>query len=163
MPRLQHQTGNQASAKREEQERPERREHARKSLSGSCAGDNLTATAVKETPRRRPTVVKETPRRQTTGSRLRVALGHDDREPRPPVDTHGPLNDFRARSHQSLVCVSGLTSNWRHRRRTLCNHSNGPTLSPLAGSIEDVICRPGVTILGDLRSRGTSRRRTAFR
>ena len=162
MPRLQYQT----STERREQERPERREHARKSLSGSCAGDNLTATAVKETPRRRPTVVKETPRRQTTGSRLRVALGHDDREPRPPVDTHGPLNDFRARSHQSLVCVSGLTSNWRHRRRTcrtFLNRSNVPTLSPLTGSIEHVTYLFGDNLLDDACPRGTSRRRTAFR
>ena len=151
MPRLQYQ----ASTEREEQERLERREHARKSLSGSCAGDYLTATTVKEKPRR-----------QTTGSRLRVALGHDDRGPRPPVCAHDPLNDSRALSHQSLVCASHFTSNWRHRRRilpTFRNHSNAPTLKPLTGSIEHVTCLPGVTLLGDTCSRGTSRRRTAFR
>ena len=158
MPRLQYQACNQASTEREEQELLERREHARKSLSGSCAGDYLTATTVKEKPRR-----------QTTGSRLRVALGHDDRGPRPPVCAHDPLNDFRALSHQRLVCASHCTSNWRHRRRTLRTFRNQsiaptfPTLSPLTGSIEHVTCQPRVSLVGNAESRGTSRRRTAFR
>ena len=151
MPWLQYQ----ASTEREEQERPERREHARKSLSGSCAGGYLTATTVKEKPRR-----------QTTGTRLRVALGHDDRGPCPPVCAHDPLNDSRACTHQRLVCAPHFTPNWRHRRRklrTFRNHSNAPTLTPSTGSIEHATCLPGVTLIGDSESRGTSRRRTAFR
>ena len=120
-----HSTSNwrhQARTEKSEQERPERQEHARKSLSGSCTGDNFTAN-----------IEMESPRRQPTGSRLRVALGHDDRGPCPPVCTHDPLNDSRAISHQKPVCGSHSTSNWRHRRRplrTFRNRSSAPTLSP---------------------------------
>ncbi len=85
-----------------EQERRERTENARRSLSGSCAGDYLTATTVKEKPRR-----------QTTGTRLRVALGHGVRGPRPPVCAHDPLNDCRA-SVSHFTSISPL----RVRRRS---------------------------------------------
>ncbi len=122
MPRLQYQASHQASTERGEQELLERREHARKSLSGSCAGDYHTVTTEKEPPCR-----------QTTGSRLLVALGHDERGPLPNVCAHDPLNDFRALSHQRLVRASHSTCDWRHRPRTLRtlrNHSIAPTKSP---------------------------------
>ena len=152
MPRLQYQ----ASTEHEEQER---------GTVGSNAGNRLKADRV-QVDYLSVTTVKEKPRRQTTGTRLRVALGHDDRGPRPPVCAHDPLNDSRALSHQRLVCASHFTSNWRHRRRmfpTFRNYSNTPTLLPLTGSIEHFTRLFCDTLLGDSGSRGTSRRRTAFR
>lgn len=89
MPQQQHQ---QPSCWVSEQEQRERRERARKSLSGSCAGDYSTANTVKEKPRRQP-----------TSSRLPMALRHGERGLRPPVCAHGPLNDFRAIRHRTQV------------------------------------------------------------
>lgn len=82
-----------------EQEYRERRERARKSLSGSCAGDYLTATTVKEKPRRQP-----------TGSRWHVTSSRDNRGLRPPVCAHDPLNGSRALTHRTQVCASHFTS-----------------------------------------------------
>ena len=115
-----------------------RRSGARSSLSGSCAGDYLTATTVKEKPRR-----------QTTGTRLRVTIGHDDRGPRPPVCAHGPLNDIRAISLSPLASAS-------HSRLRRCRLPGAAATfrnTPAARFV--VRCRP--------RSfSGTSHRRTAF-
>ena len=122
-----------------EKERNERIENARTSLSGSCAGDYQTATTVKEKPRR-----------QTTGTRLRVALGHSERGPRPPVCARDPLNDCRASAPDPRVRASHCTSisqRWRRRRGT-CRK----------GSASDLHRRPqsgGIC--------GTSPRRSAFR
>ncbi len=63
---------------------PERTRTARRSLSGSCAGDFRTA------------LVKELPCRQVSGTRLLTASGPGDCGPRPLVCAHGPLNDCRA-------------------------------------------------------------------
>ena len=84
-------------------EKRERRPGAWKSLSGSCAGDYLTATTVKEKPRR-----------QTTGTRLRVTIGHDDRGPRPPVCAHGPLNECQA--FRSPPFADASHSRFSHRQ-----------------------------------------------
>ena len=122
-----------------EQENRGRRERARKSLSGSCAGDYLTATTVKEKPRRQP-----------TSSRLPVASSHGERGLRPPVCAHDPLNGSRALTHRTQVCVSHFTSisgSWIVRPRTFRNPING------------------VASLHHTRSArvGTSRRLAAFR
>lgn len=87
-----------------EQEQRERRERARRSLSGSCAGDYSTANTVKEKPRRQP-----------TSSRLPMALRRGDRGLRPPVCAHGPLNDYRALPHPTQVCPVHFTSISRGR------------------------------------------------
>jgi len=94
-------------------ERRERMDRAWKSLSGSCAGDYLTATTVKEKPRR-----------QTTGSRLRVVIGHDDRGPRPLVCAHGPLNDFQANALGVRIAQSHCTcvSTQCDQRRLTCRN-----------------------------------------
>ena len=55
--------------------------NGRRPLSGSCDGDYLTVITTKEKPRR-----------QSTGTRLRVALGHGKRGPCPLVCKHDPLN-----------------------------------------------------------------------
>ena len=120
------------------EEQHERRMGARKSLSGSCAGDYLTATSVKEKPRR-----------QTTGARLRVTIGHDQRGPRPPVCAHGPLNDARALPHPP----SAGPSHFRIGARRLCG---GATTfrNGLPAERAGIQPRGGVT--------GTSHRRAAF-
>ena len=89
----------QPSSGEREQEQRERGERARRSLSGSCAGDYSTANTVKEKPRRQP-----------TSSRLPMALRRGDRGLRPPVCAHGPLNDYRALPHQAQVCPVHSTS-----------------------------------------------------
>ena len=115
-----------------------RRSGARSSLSGSCAGDYLTATTVKEKPRR-----------QTTGTRLRVTIGHDDRGPRPPVCAHGPLNDIRA------ISLSPLASSSHSRLRRCRLPGAAATFRNTPAARFVVRCRP--------RSfSGTSHRRTAF-
>lgn len=114
-----------------EQEHRERTENARKSLSGSCAGDYLTATTVKEKPRR-----------QTTGTRLRVALGHGVRGPRPPVCAHDPLNDCRA----SVFHLTSISRRRSHRCSTFRNER----------------ARAAPVQRRSRESGGTSRRRSAF-
>ncbi len=74
----------QGATRLSEQENGERRQRARKPLSGSCGGGYLTATTVKEKPRRHP-----------TGPWSLAAPGCDERGPCPPVCTHDPLNDLR--------------------------------------------------------------------
>ena len=101
----------QSSNARSEQEQRQRDSAARRSLSGSCAGDYPSTTTVKEKPRR-----------QSTGTRLSVALSHGEREPRPPVCAHDPLNDCRASGQRMRVSASHCTSHsggWRQWRRSL--------------------------------------------
>ena len=120
------------------EENRKRRSGAWKSLSGSCAGDYLTATTVKEKPRR-----------QTTGTRLRVTIGHDDRGPRPPVCAHGPLNESQA--FRSPLLAGSSHSRSSHRR-------------PPGGASDfhnDSATRSVVPGVASSHS-GTSRRRTAF-
>ena len=95
MPQQHHRSAGQVR----EQEYRERQERALESLSGSCAGDYLTATTVKEKPRRQP-----------TSSRLPVTACHDERGRRPPVCAHDPLNGSRALTHLIQACVSHGTS-----------------------------------------------------
>ncbi len=111
---------------------------ARESLSGSCAGDYLTATTVKEKPRR-----------QTAGSRLRATLGRSDCGPCPPVCAHGPLNDSRALFPPLFEGASHCTP--REPRQTLgsSTYRNGSQL-PAGAS-------------GSMRvPLGTNRRRTTY-
>ncbi len=70
-----------------------RQVRAWKSLSGPCAGDDLTASSVKEKPRR-----------QTAGARLRVTFGRCDRGPRPQVCMHGPLNGSQVHVTSFVRC-----------------------------------------------------------
>ena len=120
------------------EENQERRSGAWKSLSGSCAGDYLTATTVKEKPRR-----------QTTGTRLRVTIGHDDCGPRPPVCAHGPLNERQA--FRSPPLAGAPHSRFSHRR-----------LPGGASDFHNESTTQSATSRGACSISGTSRRRTAF-
>lgn len=115
-----------------------RREIVRESLSGSCAGDYLTATTVKEKPRR-----------QTTGSRLRATIGRSERGPCPPVCAHGPLNEFRALTPSLFEGASHFTRREPVQKPvSLTCHNGAPCPAGVSKSI-----RPAI---------GTNRRRTTF-
>lgn len=98
------------------------KEIVRESLSGSCAGDYLTATTVKEKPRR-----------QTTGSRLRATIGRSDRGPCPPVCAHGPLNEFRALAPPLFEGASHFTRQMPGRSPFPSTYRNG-SRSPAGAS-----------------------------